>query len=108
MRDYVRNIVDITVNDIADTTMNTFLREGPMPMDPSLGHFEDVSEMVQGLYGWTADEASQWLRARARSSTLPLPSSKLLQSYFGDSGALKALDVFMENEERAHERLRSR
>jgi len=28
MRDYVRNIVDITVNDIADTTMNTFLREG--------------------------------------------------------------------------------
>ena len=28
MRDYVRNIVDITSNDIADTTMNTFLREG--------------------------------------------------------------------------------
>jgi hypothetical protein len=28
MRDYVRNIVDITVNDIADTTMNTFIREG--------------------------------------------------------------------------------
>ena len=28
MRDYVRNIVDITTNDIADTTMNTFIREG--------------------------------------------------------------------------------
>ena len=28
MRDYVRNIVDITSNDIADTTMNTFIREG--------------------------------------------------------------------------------
>ena len=28
MRDYVRNIVEITSNDIADTTMNTFLREG--------------------------------------------------------------------------------
>ena len=28
MRDYVRNIVDITNNDIADTTMNTFIREG--------------------------------------------------------------------------------
>ena len=28
MRDYVRSIVDITSNDIADTTMNTFIREG--------------------------------------------------------------------------------
>jgi len=28
MRDYVRNIVDITTNDISDTTMNTFIREG--------------------------------------------------------------------------------
>jgi len=28
MRAYVRNIVEITTNDIADTTMNTFLREG--------------------------------------------------------------------------------
>ena len=28
MRDYVRNIVDITSTDIAATTMNTFLREG--------------------------------------------------------------------------------
>ena len=28
MRSYVRDIVDITTSDIADTTMNTFLREG--------------------------------------------------------------------------------
>ena len=28
MRDYVRNVVDITSNDISDATMNTFIREG--------------------------------------------------------------------------------
>lgn len=28
MRDYVRNVVDIDTTDIADTTMNTFVREG--------------------------------------------------------------------------------
>lgn len=28
MRDHVRNVVDITTNDISDATMNTFLREG--------------------------------------------------------------------------------
>jgi hypothetical protein len=28
MRDHVRNVVDITVNDITDATMNSFIREG--------------------------------------------------------------------------------
>jgi len=28
MRDHVRNVVDITSNDITDATMNTFIREG--------------------------------------------------------------------------------
>ena len=28
MRDYVRNVVDITTNDVSDATMNTFIREG--------------------------------------------------------------------------------
>ena len=28
MRDHVRNVVDITTNDISDATMNTFIREG--------------------------------------------------------------------------------
>ena len=28
MRDYIRNVVDITSNDISDSTMNTFIREG--------------------------------------------------------------------------------
>jgi len=28
MRDHVRNVVDITSNDISDTTMDTFIREG--------------------------------------------------------------------------------
>jgi hypothetical protein len=28
MRDYIRNVVDIDTTDIADTTLNTFLREG--------------------------------------------------------------------------------
>lgn len=28
MRDHVRNVVDITSNDISDATMNTFIREG--------------------------------------------------------------------------------
>ena len=28
MRDHVRNVVDITSNDISDSTMNTFIREG--------------------------------------------------------------------------------
>jgi hypothetical protein len=90
--------------------MNRFLRENVQEMrGVRLGpidtvdfiHFKDDGEMVQELYGWTEDEADKWLLAR-----VPREGWEGFQLGAVGGGPVEAHDVFMQNEERAHGRIR--